>query len=1496
MTPLQHSDERLQQVRSACQRITLEAMHSVRMKYSDDRYVHRPKSEGTFDRFLKSDKSLFLVLGDSGTGKTNLICWLANKVITDCPTLFTIGLWRTESTVSLMDVIFQRLKADLKWNTPDTWQFVRELDGTLDASKLNLIILVDGINETNDPEWVLDGFRDVLKRCPITIRFVLSCRTDSFQLHFKHSYWAEYVYREDWEKTKDAAEGLEAELEALSKSVHENINIMSTAQNFLIELAIKKHKMEVRKARLQRMQTVSNIASVLLETFTDAELAEAMERYGTTANLVGDALEDCHDPLVFRLFADTVGRSDVEVSDVFTLSNAERYLGTHVSEAAPPEASQRVYSLLFRLARYSSSSMAGEVNSLKPLALSPDDTLIAEKLVETGLLVWKPGPANGSPNFVFSFDRVLSFVLALDVAAGGATAIIGRLSQTVRSADPQVIYLNEARYLLLFLDRLEASSGNSCPQWALTLSRAKGLRAQILTLLPELRCMPAQSSLEIIDQQLWFSYRIKYDTEDDIAQVEACAEALATLCRKGYSDHVLDRLEVLLRKPELPPCLEPLARPLAACFEQHQERCGHLLELLCGGFDEVVDLEESRYQMSSRLRYRRTLRKEIERFPSARFKLIEWLAESHWGIFRSIAAAGLPGLWFSRPEAAKKILRELENDPDDRVRSSLSEIILPIAKLNIDTAVNLCTLLGEDPESAVRMRFVTMAVTLISLGHTQLHQVIQNAVGDKSPKVRAALTGAAVNCMAAPESSPGVHQLMKALLTILADDRSNIVRTKLISGSQRYAALHPEFAIKLLLDVTRDAAPKFLRANVITALAAISIDWGKYSADAELIAIKFGKDPDYGVREASIPFLSKAADGGCTKAREVLTQLAEDPELALREQLLKTNAERPSPSLVTAIAQANVVAPFTGLDYRGALAKWILGVTDTKLAALTWKESLDRFRRNVGLLGILVSLSTIAASALVHSFGGSGTVTLDWRSSEFPLLMGMCLALVIAVTQRWLDIHYYTGAVSCLHRRILLSVSFPLFFGLLFFVTISLVTKSSEWLLAATSIILSVICGWAAASLYREPFDQISLIILTGYYCGLFASTLVGATNNSYFGLFFIICPLLLNLRANWSFAAFVGTVVGVGIWATAGALLLQYFVLWKALNHLKWGQWALQLSSAAYGATIFALIASASFALFGVVFAWLRRSWFAAISATLLWVCTVAIAVRFHGWSWNTLVIAGLSAIGINFIFVIPVRPELFWPTLLVAMSAYGFAYEGTTQRFWMVSALALPIVAVLVLADKLIRGPKRERGRRAVPEEEIEKQYKTMSIWSMAALIGFVLVPFIYVCSAALRYALSHQVVFASVHSGFLWSASAGVVSFVVFLEFAAPRVGLRHSYRWVVPALFFTIASAIALFLTPSPAPLISLAIGGLTVISISVITLRNNPALRLELVIFVLAPQLTLLVTGATGSLCLGMAITFLAMALVLRFGLIHELILVHRPARRRMSEEMYPRSV
>jgi HEAT repeat protein len=245
-----------------CERLIESSISRLAHKYNPELYIPRQEIEKQFGEFMKSRQNLFFILGKSGTGKTNLVCHLAE--ITSFPGLFLSGdLWPL-GTFSLQEEIQKSLQPLLHGESttagPVNW--VNELAS---KSKVAFLIYIDALNEFADPAAVLQELAALSTRWGAiyaAIKFCVTCRSPTWQ--------------------------------NLTK-------VMKTPlpeQNLYIYTG----------SRLTRSPLSAQVTpSATLEDFDQEELSAAVEVYRKHANFTGnlspDAERICRCPLLLRLVA-----------------------------------------------------------------------------------------------------------------------------------------------------------------------------------------------------------------------------------------------------------------------------------------------------------------------------------------------------------------------------------------------------------------------------------------------------------------------------------------------------------------------------------------------------------------------------------------------------------------------------------------------------------------------------------------------------------------------------------------------------------------------------------------------------------------------------------------------------------------------------------------------------------------------------------------------------------------------------------------------------------------------------------------------------------------------------------------------------------------------------------------------------------------------------------------------------------------------------------------
>jgi hypothetical protein len=678
----------IRRLRTLCRMLTQEAVANVR-KFDETRYVPRLDAESAHQRYLASPSRVFLVLGDSGKGKTNLLCQLALASADDRPTLFVAGLWRYGSSERVLGNILSRLKAEMGRNHDDLWTFMRYLHEQLSSGATHLEVFVDGINETDDQPWVLNGFREALQHSQSTIRFTISCRTDSFRLRYREPFWRDHVYQ-DTSGLGDhyiAGKRSTAFLNKLAQHARQD-KTLTDQQRALVETALIK---QLRESAARPHPTTDLIASAFLSSFTESEFEQAIGKYRLTAQLVGEARETCHDPLMFKFFFDSFGHEAREVSELFTVTNASAYLTKTIADACTKGFQEdAAQALIFKIAKESSKhshrSGAGQGATLA----NPDEINLAEALVDSGLLLWRRwSRADGARTVAFSFDRILSFILALQAKERGKSTLIGTLLRILDEESPNEIDVHQCYYLLLLLDGQE-DQVSSVRNWIAICLRRRPLRGAAILALPEITQLSQTEVLDIIRKLL--SRVVREPRRDTlqpqgvtpetrakpISTVYTAADALSAMARRGAARQVVAFVEDVLTASigdERTTFWFPLLKPLAVTYPELPEISLRLIESICDSYLEIeLDRAWTRRHLTDQ-ECLRIIKEEFEQFPAARLPLVHSLVKSRLACLRSLCAFAIPGLQLAGSPAVAGLLLELQNDPDAMVRGSIGEIV-----------------------------------------------------------------------------------------------------------------------------------------------------------------------------------------------------------------------------------------------------------------------------------------------------------------------------------------------------------------------------------------------------------------------------------------------------------------------------------------------------------------------------------------------------------------------------------------------------------------------------------------------------------------------------------------------------------------------------------------------------------------------------------------------------------------------------------------------------
>ena len=121
-------------------------------KYLPDIYIPRRKIHAAFDRFIQSDAVTFALVGESGVGKTNEMCALAERAAQHSISLFFLA---SEIYGSFAD----GLADEFNWHFSEHLhlsQIVERLEGVGRSTKQPVIIFIDALDEASVPRFELE--------------------------------------------------------------------------------------------------------------------------------------------------------------------------------------------------------------------------------------------------------------------------------------------------------------------------------------------------------------------------------------------------------------------------------------------------------------------------------------------------------------------------------------------------------------------------------------------------------------------------------------------------------------------------------------------------------------------------------------------------------------------------------------------------------------------------------------------------------------------------------------------------------------------------------------------------------------------------------------------------------------------------------------------------------------------------------------------------------------------------------------------------------------------------------------------------------------------------------------------------------------------------------------------------------------------------------------------------------------------------------------------
>lgn len=158
--------------------IVLNELTNVAKRYLPELYANRARVEEDFERHLASDKIGYALIGSSGIGKTNIFCYLAEKLRESNIVLLYSGNFLRQHP---RDPVFQletQIRRDLEIpDEDDFYEFLAKLDKGCEKRNCFTLIMIDAINKYVDPVELLRSINQVVGSLTGSrIRIAFSCR------------------------------------------------------------------------------------------------------------------------------------------------------------------------------------------------------------------------------------------------------------------------------------------------------------------------------------------------------------------------------------------------------------------------------------------------------------------------------------------------------------------------------------------------------------------------------------------------------------------------------------------------------------------------------------------------------------------------------------------------------------------------------------------------------------------------------------------------------------------------------------------------------------------------------------------------------------------------------------------------------------------------------------------------------------------------------------------------------------------------------------------------------------------------------------------------------------------------------------------------------------------------------------------------------------------------------------------------------------------------
>lgn len=857
-----------------CGRHLDKQIQELAAKYVSRLYVAREALEEEFKRFMEqSEKTCFLVLGKSGSGKTNSLCRLAEKYSKSMPVIFLRGTLRIDRPNTILERIVEIIGLGIG-QPVNLVDMLRSVDTCMTANNTYLLIFIDGINESSDIADLKEELHTTLQICSgRRIRYCFSCR-DLLWSHFVDDFWTQYVYTKlDLETTA------KPQLSKTSSVPRGPTTLDSQEEAKLGGSSIKGRELGIR-----------------LEDFSETELGIAIEKYFSEyqikANIIERARQRCRHPLLLRIFSEANrGESFGILREVGYLSLMEAYwdvivwnIQKQLHFANTLEIEALILAIAAKMLTQKSSLLSEEEMQEVTLAqnISLESPLFVALLDEGILLPEESSSVTRQWRCGFSFEEFFEYSLSRLVfkrqgwLTKQETDLLKDLVGLMKVAKEFDNIISAVEYMILMLEQsrddkvhfkvLDRLSRDSIP-W-------RWMTARCIT---KLEHPPEEQSYTILQKLIL----------DRVGRVRAyAAQALGSL---GHHD-----TQTTLR------ILEDLSYN-GPIFGR---------DVLALSLSELVQVE-----------------------PERSMKLLTALSVDREPYVRRIVAWSLENIAENAPEGSIKLLDELASDKDWWVRRAAADSLSETMRVDFQKSLEILSRLARDERILVRRAAAHSLTEVAYLRPDKLIETLQDWIKTEDPKLRE-VVGLALRVIVsrkpdealslledlAKDQDPDVRRATvsslsfslqqdvkgtSALLSLLAKDDDHTVRVEV---AYRLDQLHPNDMIKVIELLAQQSmyfslfeilafTLKWLMESLKYLLRFSFNDFAKSSEKVLWGSSRFCRINIYSVRENIAKSLQRYTSSNAKQSNEIFQVLAKNQNPKIRKLVAYTLGKpKPQPS------------------------------------------------------------------------------------------------------------------------------------------------------------------------------------------------------------------------------------------------------------------------------------------------------------------------------------------------------------------------------------------------------------------------------------------------------------------------------------------------------------------------------------------------------------------------------------------------------------------------